>query len=114
MLRNKQTKQLINKFVIRTCFCDNHVFFSPGKTKTIIKNDQLVKKKLADYKVAYVTLVSGYTEFVIHLSVRKKMWNTRNALWLRGSTAGPANKRKNQQPFITCTPVWGDWTTTDK
>ncbi|CAH3014933.1 unnamed protein product [Porites evermanni] len=34
-----------------------------GKTKTIIKNDKLVKKKLPDYKVAYVTLASGTFKF---------------------------------------------------
>ena len=35
-----------------------YFFLILGKTKTIIKNDKLVKKKLPDYKVAYVTLVS--------------------------------------------------------
>jgi len=34
-----------------------------GKTKSVIKNGQLVKKKLPDYKVAYVILGSGSFRF---------------------------------------------------
>lgn len=34
-----------------------------GKTKSIVKNDKLVKKKLPDYKVAYVVLASGTFKF---------------------------------------------------
>lgn len=34
-----------------------------GKTKSIVKNDQLLKKKYPDYKVAYVVLASGTFKF---------------------------------------------------
>ena len=56
--------------LIFTCFlsCSSHLtsfIFSllTGKTKSIVKNDKLVKKKLPDYKVAYVVLV-GFLFFL--------------------------------------------------
>lgn len=41
--------------------------FLTGKTKSIVKNDKLVKKKLPDYKVAYVILV-GFLISPLNLS----------------------------------------------
>ncbi|KAJ7330197.1 54S ribosomal protein L23, mitochondrial [Desmophyllum pertusum] len=34
-----------------------------GKTKSIVKGDQLIKRKYPDYKVAYVTLATGTFKF---------------------------------------------------
>jgi len=58
------TVRIEGEDLIFTCFlsCGSHLtsfifFLLTGKTKSIVKNDKLVKKKLPDYKVAYVVLV---------------------------------------------------------
>ena len=47
----------------------SHLFFFSGKTKSIVKNDQLLKKKYPDYKVAYVVLVGNMLYKEMHREV---------------------------------------------
>lgn len=56
--RTEFSSDFLNQFVFKCqCFLKVISLYLSGKTKYLMKQDKLMKKKFPDYKVAYVTLV---------------------------------------------------------